>query len=198
MQIDKVEIAEKVCAFAWRDQQRWDDLRAIFADGATISVSWFEGSIDKFIQASKQMAIAGEAQTKHWFGPPRSVVRGDRALAETDVMIMIRSRTGPLEVDITAYARFVDRFERDADRGWLIRSRVAVYEKDRMDPVGPSILIWFLNLIAPYKKYPPALKHLAFGLSRKGRALVPGTISSGSVEEQAFLKEAQKWLDKGS
>ena len=101
-------------------------------------------------------------------------------------------------MDITAYARFVDRFERHADRGWLVRSRVAVYEKDRMDPVGPSILIWFLNLIAPYKKYPPALKHLAFGLSRKGRALMPSTISSGSVEEEAFLRDAQEWLKGGN
>jgi len=49
--IEKQQIASKINAFAWRDLGRWPELRALFAERATISVSWYSGTIDGFIEA---------------------------------------------------------------------------------------------------------------------------------------------------
>jgi hypothetical protein len=192
--IEKQEIASKISAFAWRDQGRWTELRALFAEPATISVSWYSGTIEGFISASANMASAGEAQTKHWIGVPRVSVRGEKALAETDIAIMIRSKVGPLEVDVTSYARFFDRLVRDNSLDWKILSRVTIYEKDRIDPVCPSVLFWLFSGLARYHKYPRELKHLAYGLERKGLKLAPDIITSGSPEERKLKSEALVWL----
>jgi len=192
--IEKQEIASKINAFAWRDQGRWTELRALFAEQATISVSWYSGTIEGFVAASTKMASAGEVQTKHWIGVPRVSVCGEKALAETDIAIMNRSSVGPREVDVTSYARFFDRFVRDNLLGWKILSRVAIYEKDRIDPVGPSVLFWLFSHLARYHKYPGELKHLAYGLERKGMKLAPDIITSGSTAEHKLKSDALVWL----
>lgn len=196
--IEKHKIASNISAFAWRDQGRWTELRALFAEQATISVSWYSGAIEGFIAASTDMASSGEGQTKHWIGVPRVSIRGEKALAETDIAIMIRSSVGPLEVDVTSYARFFDRLVRDNSLNWKILSRVAIYEKDRIDPVGPSVLFWLFNRLASYHKHPRELKHLAYGLVRKGVKLAPDIITSGSPEERKLKSDALAWLGGNS
>jgi hypothetical protein len=195
--IKKQQIASTISAFAWRDQGRWTELRDLFAEQANISVSWYSGSIEGFIDASTNMASTGKAQTKHWFGVPRISVCDDRALAETDIAIMIRSSVGPLEVDITSYARFLDRLQRDPAGNWKILSRVAIYEKDRIDPVGPSVLFWLINRFANYSKYPKELRHLAYGLERKGSKLASDIVTSGSTREERLKSDALAWLGGG-
>lgn len=190
---DRYQIAATVGAFAWRDEGRWEELRSLFAENATISVSWYSGSIDGFIHASRRMASIDGTRTKHWLSQPRVTLVEDRALAETDVAIMIRSSTGPMEVDVTSHARFFDRLQRDAGC-WKIHSRVAVYEKDRLDPVRPSILFWVLSRFVNYRGYPEPLKHLAYGLARKGVGLAPDVVTSGSPEEHQLKSQALAWL----
>ena len=192
--IEKQKIASTISAFAWRDQGRWTELRAVFAEQATIAVSWYSGSIEGFIAASMNMASQGKAQTKHLIGVPRISVCDERALAETDIVIMIRTSVGPLEVDVTSYARFFDRLQRDPMGNWKILSRVAVYEKDRIDPVGSSVLFWLINRLADYGKYPKELRHLAYGLERKGSKLAPGIVTSYSSQEQRLKSDALAWL----
>ncbi len=46
-------------------------------------------------------------------------VAGERALAETNVVILVRQKIGGVLADMTSYARFLDRLER-SDGRWLI------------------------------------------------------------------------------
>ena len=192
---DHSQIAATVGAFAWRDQGRWPELRSLFAENATIAVSWYSGPIDGFIEASSKMTSTEGVKTKHWLGQPRISLVRDRALVETDVTIMIRSSTGPVEIDITSYARFFDRLQRDTSGRWKIHSRVAIYEKDRMDPVKPSVLFWIASRLTSYRRYPAELKHLAYGLARKGSALASTVVTSGGSAERRLKFEALEWLD---
>lgn len=186
-------IAANVAQFALRDQGRWTELRNLFQPQGTIAVTWYSGSIDGFIEASRKMANDGSSQSKHWIGTPRIRVCGERALSETDVMIMARASVKSVELDITSYARFFDRFERSADGAWRILSRTAIYEKDRIDPVAPSLLFSLFYRFAGFDKYPAQYRHLAFGLEKNGYPLADGIIVSNSPQEAALKKSALEW-----
>lgn len=195
---DPTDIAACIGAFAWRDQARWADLRSLFTADATLHVSWYAGPVDGFIDASRRMSADHGAQTQHRLGCPRIRVCGDKALAETDVTILIRSRVAWIDVDVTSYARFFDRLERNTDGRWQVAARTAIYEKDRIDPVGPSLLFWLIQSVARYGRYPAPLKHLAYGLERKGLPLVDGLVMSGSDEEAQLKAAAQAWAGGGT
>jgi hypothetical protein len=186
-------IAANVAHFSLRDQGRWEDLRNLFQPKGTISVTWYSGPIDGFIEASKKMASDSSSQSKHWIGTPRVTVCGERALSETDVTIMARATVKTVELDITSYARFFDRFERGADGAWRILSRTAIYEKDRIDPVAPSILFSLFYRFAGFDKYPAQYRHLAFGLEKNGYKLADGIIVTNSPEEAALKQSAMAW-----
>ena len=196
--VEKQKITSKINTFAWRDQGRWKELLTLFDEQATISVSWYSGEIDGFVDASTHMASTGKFRTKHLIGLPRISISGEKALTETDTIIMIRSSFGPLEVDITSSVRFFDRLLRNTSGDWKILSRVAIYEKDRIDPVSPSVLFWLFNRLARFDKYPHEFKHLAYGLERKGWKLAPKVYTSGSYEERQLKTEALIWLEGNS
>jgi hypothetical protein len=99
---DAAQIKQNVANFAYRDQSRWDELRDLFQPDGTIAVTWYTGPIHGFIEGSKKMMAAGRAKTKHWIGASRVTVKGDRAICDTDVIIMARSKLAGVEIDITS------------------------------------------------------------------------------------------------
>jgi len=188
------EISQAVARFSFRDEERWDELRDLFAPRGSIAVSWYSGPIEGFIEASRVMAGSPEVLTKHWLGTPRIEIHDQRALSEVDVTIKVRSKIGWLEVDVTSFARFFDRFVECDDGRWRISERVAIYEQDRIDPVKPSALFWLLYRLARFQRYPAQFRHLAFGLARKGLPLATGIIVAHSDEEKMLKRAAKFWL----
>ena len=187
-------VERNIASFAFRDEGRWEALRDLFQPQATITVSWYRGPIEGFIEASRAMAGPPRVLTKHWFGQPRIQVRGERALSEVDAAIMVRSKAGPLDVDVTSYARFFDRFVRCQDGRWRIAQRTAIYEKDRIDPVQPSLLFWLAYRLARFNRFPAEYRHLAFGLKRQGLSLAEGVVLAHSPAETALKAAAAVWL----
>lgn len=183
-------IEQNVASFAFRDEAQWDALRDLFHPQATIAVSWYRGPIDGFIEASRLMA----SHTKHCLGLPRIQVRGERALSEVDVAIMVRSKIGTLEIDVTTHARFLDRFVLCEDGGWRIIERVGIYEKDRMDSVQPSFFFWLAYRLARFARFPAQYRHLAFGLKRQGLQLADRVVVAHSREEATLKTDAAAWL----
>ncbi len=191
---DAAQIKQNVANFAYRDQGRWEEFRDLFHPDGTIAVTWYTGSIAGFIEGSKKMMAAGGAKTKHWIGAARTEIAGDRALCDADVVIMARSKLAGMEVDITAFARFFDRFERRADRAWRVVRRVAVYEKDRLDPVAPSLRFPLLYRMAGFSRYPASYKHLAAGLVRSGQKINTDIVEAGTPGERELWRAARTWL----
>lgn len=190
---DQQAIAANVALFALRDQADWVGLRDLFSADGKIAVTWYRGSIDGFIAASQKMAEDSSTQSKHLIGTPRIRLCGDRAISETDVAIQARTEVASVEVDVTSYARFYDTFAREGDGQWRIVQRTAIYEKDRIDPVAPSLLFSLLYPFAGFDDYPPAYRHLAAGLERKGYKLAKPVIVSHSPEETALKTAAVQW-----
>jgi hypothetical protein len=193
---DAAAIKQNVANFAYRDQGRWEEFRGLFHDDATIAVTWYTGPIDGFIAGSKKMIGRG-GRSKHLIGASRVTINRDRAICDTDMIIMGRSKLVGLEVDMTAWARFFDRFERRADRIWRVVRRVAIYEKDRLDPVGPSLRFPLLYRLARFSRYPAAYKHLAASLVRAGQTINNDIAEAGSPAEQELWRSAREWLKQG-
>ena len=131
---DKYACAELIQAWGlYRDQGKWPELLATFVPEGQIAVSWFSGSFPEFVDRCRKGFDAGQ-RSKHHIFPSVVRVSGERAVAETNIVIHVRQKIDGVLADMTSYARFLDRLERRSGR-WAIVERTAIYERDRLDPV---------------------------------------------------------------
>ena len=105
---DKSACAELIQAWGfYRDQGKWPQLLATFAPEGEISVSWFSGSFREFVDRCRQSFEAGQ-RSKHHIFPSRCALRGDRAVAETNIVILVRQKIGGV-LDRHDLARAISR-----------------------------------------------------------------------------------------
>ncbi len=136
--IERIRLLQPVQDWAaFRDTEQWDRLRAVYAPGATTAVSWFDGDANEFVSRCQQMAAGGEVAAHHAIGTSQCDRCGDRALVSSRVTILMRLAVHGVLCDVTAVSRFIDRVVRHSD-DWLITARVAVFEKDGIQPVYPG------------------------------------------------------------
>jgi hypothetical protein len=75
---------------------------------------------------------------------------------------LLRAPLQDVEVNVTCYCRRYDRFVRH-EGAWRIRMRENIHEKDRLDPVDPSVTV-SLDAAA-LARHPYGYRHLAYGAS---------------------------------
>ena len=185
----ELAIRRAVLGFYHRDRGNWEALRALFTSDAEIRISWYRGSIDGFIEGSKAMAKEGRTTSRHLINPPRVDVAGLRAVADSDVEMIIRMPTDAGELDVRSWIRFLDLLK-CVEGQWLIAKRTAIYELDRIDPVVPGTHFDLRGC----ETFPPAYKHVAFLLNQIGRELQDKLPTAGDAEEAAVYEEAAAWL----
>ena len=204
MSIEKSEIADKFAIAeliqAWgvyRDQGKWPELRGTFTPDGHISVSWFRGPFELFVERCRANIAAGHAWSRHHLFTPTVKIDKDRAVAETPVIIRVRQKFGSVEVDLTSCSRFLDRLERRAG-GWLIAERAAIYERDRLDPVEPSPAFDAL-FEAGTSHYPEQYRYMAFRIAHaEGRTLAPVLYRDGGPETADLNARFSAWLAGGA
>jgi SnoaL-like domain len=191
---DKQEIAELIQNWGfWRDQGQWEDLATTFHPEGTIQVTWFNGRFTDFIAASREMRKTRRG-SKHEIGGSRIEVRGNRAIAETNVRIMGRRELHGVECDSTAWSRFYDLLEKR--ERWAICRRVALYEKDRIDPVVPGTTIPFD--IARLASMPKAYRFLGYSLALGGFPVSDDLPTEDSPALERLLRDGATWLMEGN
>ena len=178
---DKHACAEVIQAWGlYRDQGKWPELLATFTPDGQIAVSWFSGSFREFVDRCTRSFNAGQ-RSKHHIFPSLVRVAGERAVAETNIVILVRQKIGDVLADMTSYARFLDRLELERASGrWAIVERAAIYERDRLDPVEPSEGFSRLFTATDLTVYPEPYRYMAARLVAAGRALAPVVYSDGS------------------
>src|SRR6476659_3303996 len=157
-----------------------------------IAVSWFSGSFREFVDRCRQSFEAGQ-RSKHLIFPSLVRVVGERAFAETNIVILVRQTIAGVLADLTSYARFVDRLER-RDGRWAIVERAAVYERDRLDPVEPSANVEMLFAAADLSVYPAAYRYMAARLKAAGRTLAPVVHYDGAPHTAQLYARYEAWL----
>ena len=186
---DKLACADVIVSWGlYRDQRRWPELLSTFHPDGEIAVSWFRGPYAEFVEHCKR-----GGPSKHLIMAPLVQVSGERATAETTIVIIVRQSIENLAVDMTSRARFLDRLER-RDGAWKILERAAVYEQDRLDPVVPSEAFARMMSDVPAAQYPEPYRYMAVRLASAGRPLAEPVHYDGAPHTQALVARYQKWL----
>jgi SnoaL-like domain len=175
----------------YRDQRRWPELLATFHPDGEIAVSWFRGPFREFVEHCKR-----GGPSKHQISPSLIWVAGDRALAETSIVILVRQKIEGIAVDMTSRGRFLDRLERRQGE-WRILERAAIYEQDRLDPVEPSDDFARIMKSMDSKKYPEPYRYMAVRLAAAGRPLAEPVHHDGSAATNALYARYDEWLNGG-
>jgi hypothetical protein len=191
---DKIACADLIQAWGlFRDQGKWKELRGTFTPDGHISVSWFRGPFEHFVERCRASFGAGHSWSRHHLFPSIVTLAGDRAVAETSVIIRVRQPFNGIAVDLTSCSRFLDRLERHAG-GWLIAERAAIYERDRLDPVEPSPAFDAL-FKADTAHFPEQYRYMAFRLSHaEGRSLASVIYRDGGPETADLYTRFTGWL----
>ena len=195
---DQLAISELINAWGvYRDQGKWKELRGTFAPDGHISVSWFRGPFEQFVERCRTSFAANRTWSRHHLFAPTIRLDKDRAVAETPVIIRVRQKFGAVEADLTAFSRFLDRVERRTE-GWLIAERAAIYERDRLDPVEPSPAFDALFEAAETAHYPEQYRYMAFRLAHaEGRSLAPVIYrDGGALGDQPTVAAALDAVEK--
>jgi hypothetical protein len=192
---DKHACAEVIQAWGfYRDQGRWAELLTTFHQDGEIAVSWFKGAFSEFVERCKHNMRSGSGRSKHLLWPSTVRVSGDRALAETNVAILVRQTIDGVLVDLTSFARFLDRLERRAGR-WAIRERAAVYEQDRLDPVEPSEAFTRMMQAVDFSRYPLPYRYMGYRVAASGRLLAVPVYAVGAADTEQLIARYAAWFE---
>src|SRR5436190_20893573 len=113
---DKSAIAELIQAWgAYRDQGKWKELRSTFTPDGHISVSWFRGPFEQFVERCRAGFAASRSWSRHHSFA--SMIRRvkDLAIAEMPVILLVRQDAGDVEADLTSLSLYRDRVARRGD-----------------------------------------------------------------------------------
>ena len=174
----------------WRDAGDWERFRTVWHDDGRMMATWFQGSYDDFIEASREGFERG-ARILHFLGGMSVEVSYARAVSQTKMTITQRAPVEGVECDVICTGRFYDFLERRGN-DWGIVLRQPIYESDRIIPIDPS---------APPKldralleAFPVGYRHLAYlqtGLGFEVKRDMPGLTGP---EVEALYASGRRWL----
>jgi hypothetical protein len=189
---DKAEIVEVVHNWAlWRDAGDWERFRSVWHDDGWMTATWFQGPAEEFIKVSKAGFEKG-VSILHFLGGSSVEVNGNRAIAQTKMTISQRGQCEGELVDVVCTGRFYDFFEKRAGR-WAIVRRQPIYEKDRMDPVDPSVRIKLdPDLLG---SIPEGYRHLGYLQSKLGFKVKRDLPQLKGAAVEQMYRHGRAWLD---
>jgi len=195
--IDRQEIKTLIArSIIARDSALWDDLADCYHPDATLTSSWFTGSPAEFVKVAAEMKLTrheGEAQMhltgNHWIR-----TNGNRALAESDLILFQRRVIDGNELDFSTFSRRIDMLEKRAGT-WKIWVWTLIYEKDRMDAPDPDALPDGFYGSMDLTGYPRAVRYHCWRNDRIGFPPAHNIRIKGTEREQAIRADAQRWID---
>jgi hypothetical protein len=118
-------------------------------------------------------------------------LKGNRAIAQTKMTISQRGACEGETVDVVCTGRFYDFFEKRGTK-WGIVRRQPIYEKDRMDPVDPSVRIKLdPDLLG---SIPEGYRHLGYLQTRLGFKVKRDLPQLKGAEVEKLYRHGSAWL----
>lgn len=183
---DRLQITDLITGWIHRDLGEWDKLRDLFHPDGAIEVTWFEGPFAEFVDGSMRMG-ASPLKTKHLIGTPVVTAMGDKAIVETNAVIVAENIE--LGLGCMAHNRFFDKVER-RDGVWKLVKRQSIYD---MGSFTYSCGVVEIETEA-VARYPREYAALAYLLEKSGFPVQRIFATRGSELEKAMKAEARRWL----
>jgi hypothetical protein len=191
MTADKQAIRELVENWVlWRDSGDWDRFRTVWHEDGRMMATWFQGSAEEFIKASRE-GFARGVNILHFLGGHTSDIAGTRAIAQTKMQIMQRAAVHNIAVDVVCTGRFYDFFEKRVGR-WAIVLRQPIYEKDRIDPVDPAAKLALDHDLLV--RFPEGYRHLAYLQTQNGFNVKRDMPGPKGPAVEALYARGKAWL----
>jgi hypothetical protein len=183
---DRWQITDLMTGWIHRDLGEWDKLQELFHPDGEIEVTWFEGKASDFIEGSRRMG-GSALKTKHLVGTPVVTFHGDRALVETNAVIV--ADNAALNLGCAVHNRFFDKVER-REGVWKLVKRQSIYDMGSFTFPGGIVEIE-QQVVA---KYPREYAALAYLLEKSGFPVGRVFATRGSEIEKSMKAEARQWL----
>jgi hypothetical protein len=189
---DKLAIREVIDNWiVYRDSGDWERFATVWHPDGWMTATWFNGPAKDFIAVSREGFNKG-VNILHSLGGWTCDIAGDRAVSQVKVTVYQRADLDGLLVDVVCMGRHYDFFEK-RDGKWAILRRQSIFEKDRMDPVDPSVVLKLeKELLA---EFPEGYRHLAYLQSKVGFKVsrnIPG-LRGPAVEK--LYGQGRAWLE---
>jgi hypothetical protein len=183
---DRQSIADLMTGWIHRDLAQWDKLRELFHPDGTIEITWFEGLASDFVDGSMRMGKS-DLRTKHFVSSPVVTFNGNKAIVETNAVVI--GENVRLDLGVSAHARFYDRVEK-RDGVWKIVMRQGIYDFGYFNfPQG--VVEIDRELV---KKHPREYAPLAYLLEKSGFPVKRVFATKGSELEKTMKANGQAWL----
>jgi SnoaL-like domain len=188
---DRFAIRELVENWAlWRDAGDWERFRTVWHDDGRMMATWFQGSADEFIRVSREGWDKG-VSILHFLGGCSIDLAGNRAIAQTKMTISQRGDVDGVRCDVVCTGRFYDFIERRAGR-WGLALRQPIYEKDRIDPLDPSLALKLDQ--TTLGRFPEGYRHLAYIQTKIGYKVKPDMPGLKGPGVEALYRRGNAWL----
>ena len=188
---DRSAVAALVNNWAvWRDAGDWERFRSVWHDDGRMMATWFQGSADAFIAASREGWEKG-VSILHFLGGIAIDIEGTRAIAQTKMTISQRGEVHRVLCDVVCTGRFYDFLEKRAGR-WGLVLRQPIYEKDRLDPLDPAATLTLDQELL--RRFPEGYRHLAYLQTQIGYAVKRDMPGLRGPEVEALYRRGRAWL----
>lgn len=183
---DRQQITDLITGWIHRDLGQWDQLAQLAHPDGVIEITWFEGLFSEFVEGSKRMGKS-DLRTKHLIGTPVVTFNGNKAIVETNAVIVAEHVR--LGLGCTVHNRFYDLAEK-RDGLWKLLKRQSIYDMGSFTfPQG-----WVEIDREAVASYPREYAPLAYLLAASGFPLSRVFATRGSELEHAMRAEASAWL----
>lgn len=183
---DRQQITDLITGWIHRDLGQWDELAKLAHPDGVIEITWFEGPFAEFVEGSKRMGKS-DLRTKHLIGTPVVSFNGDKAIVETNAVIVAENVR--LGLGCSVHNRFYDLAEK-RDGQWKLLKRQSVYDMGSF--TFPQGLVEIDREIVAL--YPREYAPLAYLLEKSGFPLSRLFATRGSELEHAMRQQAAQWL----
>jgi len=174
----------------WRDSGDWERFATVWHSDGWMTATWFQGPARDFIAVSREGFNKG-VNILHFLGGWTCAIAANRAISQVKMTILQRAPLEGVPVDVACMGRFYDFFEKRQGI-WAIVRRQPIYEKDRLDPVGPAAAVKLdEELLA---RFPEGYRHLAYLQEKNGFRVKQGLPGLRGPAVEKLYGEGRDWL----
>lgn len=175
----------------WRDSGQWDKFRTVWHSDGVMMATWFQGSFEEFIRVTIEGWNKG-VSILHFLGGTSVELNKHRAISQTKMTITQRGLVDGAMCDVVCTGRFYDFMEK-RNGIWGVVLRQPIYEKDRINPLDPSISLQLDQELL--NSFPEGYRNLAYIQTKLGFQVKEDMPQLKGSAVELLYQKGKDWLN---